>query len=317
MASRTPESNMKPLIIIFSPVRLSSNILKETLNELSLLNSDNLILEFWFYDDNDDPESKILLQRFSHRHAFRIKILKSLDLGYSEFVTSEISHHWSNDNLDRIVKIKNFALRQFLDTSAEALFLVDSDICLHPNTLVHLYSLNLPIVSEVFWTKWRPDVPDLPNVWDIDGYTYSSPESIYRLRDPGQYRVGGLGACTLIRRDCIERGVNFSMIDNLSLWGEDRHFCIRARSIGIDLFADTVYPPLHVYRDSQLPDIQGWRNLQYDRSFFTSSLDERWKKKIIRYLAEESKKRSQHKSINLSRRVLRRISLVLNSIVKR
>lgn len=73
-----------------------------------------------------------------------------------------------------------------------------------------------------------------------------------QLRQPGVYEVGGLGACTLIRRSALEKGVRFERIRNLSLWGEDRHFCVRAAALGIPLFVDTRNPAFHIYRDSDL-----------------------------------------------------------------
>ena len=72
------------------------------------------------------------------------------------------------------------------------------------------------------------------------------------LRAPGLYEVGGLGACTMVRRDALEQGVNFRPVRNLSFWGEDRHFCVRAAARDIPLFADTVYPAFHVFRPEQL-----------------------------------------------------------------
>ena len=46
----------------------------------------------------------------------------------------------------------------------------------------------------------------------------------------------------------LKLGVSFSIIDNISFWGEDRHFCIRAEALGLKLYVDTVYPAYHIYR---------------------------------------------------------------------
>lgn len=72
------------------------------------------------------------------------------------------------------------------------------------------------------------------------------------LKLPGLYEVGGLGACTLISRYAMLAGVNFEPIKNLSFWGEDRHFCVRAAAIGIPLYVDTYVPAYHIYRESDL-----------------------------------------------------------------
>ena len=42
-------------------------------------------------------------------------------------------------------------------------------------------------------------------------------------------------------KKALKAGVNFNLLDNVSFWGEDRHFCVRAVALGFDLFVDTVY----------------------------------------------------------------------------
>lgn len=73
-----------------------------------------------------------------------------------------------------------------------------------------------------------------------------------KLRFPGVYKVGGLGACTLIKRVVLEKGVHFGDIYNLSFWGEDRSFCVRAVAYGFELFVDTHYPAFHIFREDEI-----------------------------------------------------------------
>lgn len=47
-------------------------------------------------------------------------------------------------------------------------------------------------------------------------------------------------------------GVRFKEIKNLSFFGEDRHFCVRAAALGFSMFMDTHYPAYHIYRESDL-----------------------------------------------------------------
>lgn len=139
-----------------------------------------------------------------------------------------------------------------------------------------MLSLEKDIVSEVFWTKWKPDLIPLPQVWVKDQYTLYESENgdsltenqitnrtqefLKMLSRPGTYKVGGLGACTLISRKALMRGVSFSKLYNLGFSGEDRHFCIRAAALGLELYADTHYPPFHIYRTSQLDKLQVYKN---------------------------------------------------------
>lgn len=112
----------------------------------------------------------------------------------------------------------------------------------------------------------------LPQVWVADQYRLyhasreevldeeekarRTDEFLHMLSRPGTYKVGGLGACTLISRKALAMGVSFSEIYNLSFAGEDRHFCVRAAALGLELYADTHYPPFHIYRESDLPQLR-------------------------------------------------------------
>ena len=115
----------------------------------------------------------------------------------------------------------------------------------------------------------------MPQVWVLDSYTLFehgplekiSEKEAYRrmglfleqLKKPGVYEVGGLGACTLISKPALQRPVSFKKIKNISFWGEDRHFCIRASAMGLSLFVDTHYPAYHIYRESDLSGVDEFK----------------------------------------------------------
>lgn len=274
--------SVNPLIVIFSPVRLSPEILRETLQALVQLTRETIRVEYWFYDDNDTPASSQLLHEFVDSQPATARLLPPVELQQSEYKRTAVTHEWNGALVDRISAIKNAAISAFLKTPAHALFLLDADLILHPQTLEHLYALDVPIVSEVFWTQFTADAVFLPNVWDVHSYTHHAPESITKLREPGLYRVGGLGACTLVRRAPLGKGVSFARIENLDFWGEDRHFCVRAVCLGFPLYADTTYPPFHVYRESLLPAAQEWKRQGCAPAYFHAQLDSRWEAAIRR-----------------------------------
>jgi hypothetical protein len=146
----------------------------------------------------------------------------------------------------------------------------------HPQTINHLISTGKDIISEVYWTVWQQDIIPLPQVWVGDDYrlhywdreeelseeekTKRIIEFLQMLSSPGTYKVGGLGACTLISRKALTRGVSFSEIYNLGYSGEDRHFCIRAAALDLELYADTHYPPFHIYRESDLERLPEYKS---------------------------------------------------------
>lgn len=156
------------------------------------------------------------------------------------------------------------------------MFFADSDLIIHPNLINHLISLEKQVVSEIFWTKWTVDKQLEPNVWLFDEYDLVPKELgeeldkkqkqirrqkfLNMLKSPGVYEVGGLGACTLISKEALLQNLNFAPIKNLTIWGEDRFFCIRAAVLGIELFVDTHYPAYHIYRECDLSGVENYVN---------------------------------------------------------
>ena len=259
-------------VILFSPVRQDFDTLNLALGSHVGLKG---VAERWYYDDNDSADSSDLLGRTG-------RILDPIEFEKPEYNVSGETHAWTNKLVSRIARIRNQAIKEFLKTDADALFILDSDLIVHPELVEHLSSLNLPIVSEVFWSKWRPNEQWMPNVWDGHPYAFTSPESITRLREQGVYGVGGLGACTLIRREIFGAGVRYEPVAGLeNLWGEDRWFSIRAAAHGFPLHADTAYPPFHVYRKEQLDEAQSWFECGCPREYFRNTiLTDEWAEAI-------------------------------------
>lgn len=263
-------------VLIASPVRQNPKILKEFLFGLKHLERNNLQVDLAFIDNNSEEISSKLLQKMVIKNS--IKTIINIDTK-DTYACNEETHHWSNGVIWKVAEFKNTLIRMALEQNYDYIFLVDSDLILHPKTLTHLVSLNKDIVSEVFWTKWFEKQIYLPQVWMTDEYNFFTREEneevsvdvatiriekfIKMLEQKGIYKVGGLGACTLISRDAIQKGVSFGKIYNLSFAGEDRHFCIRAVALGLELYADTHYRPFHIYRESDLP-----KAMEYKKEVF-------------------------------------------------
>ena len=92
-------------------------------------------------------------------------------------------------------------------------------------------------------------------------YDQVSENNLPEWQVPGLYRVGGTGALFLIKRNVLEAGVDYTPIPNLrkAVFGEDRHFCIRAVCNGFELWADNRCQPVHLYRNKQYDDYIGGR----------------------------------------------------------
>lgn len=239
-------------ILVGSPIRQNSEILKEFLFSLRHLQGD-IQFDFCFIDDNVDEQSSRLLEEFKDQVPGRCFIYKAA-ADNIPYVCDEITHHWTNETIWKVAAFKDGMINQARHQEYDYLFLIDSDIVLNPCTIIQLIGADKDIISEIFWTRWQPDTDDLPQVWISDVYTLT-PEFVQKLRVPGVHQVGGLGACTLISKRALQAGVSFAKIHNLSYWGEDRHFCIRAGALGLSLFVDTHYPAYHIYRESALSGV--------------------------------------------------------------
>lgn len=267
-------------ILIASSVRQKKNILEQFLLSLYELNHHDLEIDYAFVDDNDDINSSNLLEKFQPLNS-RVWLFKT-GQDREPYICDQAMHYWNNRLISRVAEYKDLIIKHSLTYQYDYLLLVDSDLLLHPVTLTHLLSCQKDIISEVFWTRWT-NTHELPNVWLADEYRLYNMERgeiidkseedlrsmqfLNQLRKPGIYKVGGLGACTLISRQALMAGVSFKEIYNLSFQGEDRHFCIRAAALGLELFADTHYPCYHIYRDSDLRGIATFlRSIPYHLS---------------------------------------------------
>jgi len=258
-------------LVVGSPVHQKPEVLRQFLNGLYQMDVEGLEVDHVFVDDNEDPASSALLAEFA-RVLPRVLVVP-VDAP-QPYVCDDVTHRWNEGLIWRVAAFKDAIIDHVLEKGHDGLFLADSDLVLHPLTLRHLAGLGCDVVSEVFWTRWTPDAPELPQVWTQDVYDLVpkgrgeelTPQEAQRrlelvlgqLRTPGLYEVGGLGACTMISRHALEVGARFAEIPNLSFWGEDRHFCVRAAAMGLQLHADTNLPPLHLYRSEDLSRVPGF-----------------------------------------------------------
>lgn len=248
-------------VVIASPVRQVPAVLARCLSSLVALDHAGCGVSYAFVDDNDDPESTRLL--LDHAGARPTAMFEGKHLPAPPLRRCH-DHLWTEQLIWAVAGYKDALIEHALDVRADAILFVDSDLVVHPQTLRALVDAEREIVSEVFWTSWKPGTPQLPQVWASGQYQLyrssrgedvSADEAARRteaflelLRTPGVHEVGGLGALTLIRRKALLAGCRFAEIPTLPLWGEDRHFCVRAQALGFRLWADTHAPAMHLYR---------------------------------------------------------------------
>jgi len=275
---------MKKRVLVGSPVYQKPEILEAFLKSLRNLSRHTISMDYMFVDDNIDEKSSQLLSEFE-REESTVIILRGNEDGM--YLCNDESHHWDDSLMLKVANYKNSIINYAIENDYDYLFFVDSDLVLYPNLIEHLKTANKDIISEIFWTQWHNDSPLEPNVWLFDEYDLvpkklgekitekemdlRKTKFLDQLRIPGLYEVGGLGACTLISRAALVEGVSFKPIKNLTIHGEDRFFCIRAATLGIDLFVDTHYPAYHIYREQDLDGVQdyvkGYADLAFVREY--------------------------------------------------
>jgi len=258
-------------ILVGSPVRQKSNILKEFLLGLEEADKGQHQIAYYFVDDNVEAASSELLTAFAEKHDVKLK--KGSEL-YDADAHYE-GHVWHATNLEKVTVYKNEIIAYCLNHGFDYLFLVDSDIVIDQRTMLQLLSDDVDIVSNVFWTQWRkngiltPQCFWIPDIYIQDKafnvkMTFEEAHKIRmdmveRLKTPGLYKVDGLGACTMISRHALEMGVSFKEIPNLRIPGEDRPFCIRAGALGFDLYMDSAYPAYHINKEIYLDRVDEFK----------------------------------------------------------
>lgn len=288
---------MNKKVLVGSPICQDKEILTEFLISLKELNLKNIEMGYCFVDDNKESESTKLLIEFK-KEMINVVLLEVQKTNITSDYCNEYTHNWNTDLINKVAYFKNEIINYFLKSTYEYLFFIDSDIVLNKEALQSLIEQDKDIISNIFWTKWNPQSPEMPQVWVKDFYTFhderagitledeeikrQTEEFLNKLKIPGVYRVGGLGACTLIKREPLEKGINFNEIYNISFWGEDRAFCIRAAAYGYELFVDTHYPAYHIYRKSDLKGVDAFKKGIYEKG-------KKNNKRLIRSIKNESK----------------------------
>lgn len=331
-------------LLIGGPIRQKNNILKEFLKSLEELDLSGIDVSFYFVDDNVDKDSIKLLNKFeSKMKNVIIKNSKEFLTQKNENYVCNTTHVWKKELIARITEYKNSIIEYARQNNFDYLFFVDSDIVLNPNTIKHLISRKVDIVSEVFWTKWNIGDELSPQVWLQDESSYLirdwdknyTKDEIKQLRDdffsqlkvPGIYEVGGLGACTLISKTALKKQISFSEISNLSFWGEDRHFCVRATTLGLKLYVDTVYPAYHIYREEYLSGVEDFKKNGFDPYNFNynpinkNKNKQRFKKIISKFKIDKKELKKKYHTFKYLKFLKKRIvkennDITLSMIVK-
>jgi len=217
-------------VLIAAPLRQDVRIFREYQNALDALKIPEGVTVDRFFVINDCPE---VISEVRGDY-----VVENTGDAYQK---TDNDHLWTQENLGKMHRLRNLCCQRAREGGYDYLFSVDTDLILHQDTLTELLLTGKDIVSELFWTNgWC-------NAWQYDQASGMDPHWV----KPGLYQVGMTGACILISRRVLEAGVDYSPIPNIrkALWGEDRHFCIRAACAGFTIWTDSHCPPEHLYTE--------------------------------------------------------------------
>ncbi len=271
-------------ILHFSPVRKPPQILQLHLQSLQKLENQQFQLTYSFFDDNINKQSSQILIDFvnSNTHS----LIHDFDLtGIKNYNGSE---RWAPDLYNRITFIKNKAILYCLEEGYDYLFLSDSDLIIHPKTLINLVQQRKDFCSSIFWTHFILNPTYTPNAWYSKPQGFTVPD-LLKLKEKGTFKVDFTGACSLLSREILFKGVSFEKIANLNYLGEDKHFCIRAAVLGFQPYVNTDFPSYHIYNEKDIQQGVIFLENKFDNSYLKEWLNEDWQNKIEKWLKPKKK----------------------------
>lgn len=215
-------------IAIGCPVKNRGWALTEYLNALN--NIDYYNKEYIFLENDSTDITPDILYKYNFNSYYTIKSIKTeLNIGEErcKYGTNKYSH---------LADIRNQFLELFLETDAEYLFSIDSDVIVPPNILEELliYADKNTIIGAA--------ISNIPNK-ELDGRTpgnfmVKSNTGIvihpYNYPQQGIMDVDVIGACYLISRKAIEDGIRYAPHEQ----GEDIPWCMDAIKKGYELLVN-------------------------------------------------------------------------------
>jgi hypothetical protein len=253
----TPDVRLD-LIVVGTTIRKPPDIVRAYLDSLAAQKlPPNTRTSYHFILDTDDAAVVDMVGAFVTEHG---GLTEKVDAIVKDFEDNHaVTHQWSPGAMARVGQLKNRIITHALDIGAVAVWFCDADLLCDDHTLRSLWYSDVPVACAVYWTRWHND-PSLcaaQQVWlrhpyELSGRGYADDGAFRaRLLTRELTRVWGQGACTLIRREVLEKGVNFSYIEGVPLEGmmagEDRHFCLQCENQHVPMWADPWPHIFHCY----------------------------------------------------------------------
>ncbi len=263
--------NIKSRILIVSFIEQEPKILNEFLSFLNHLEKKSLTLDYLFFDNNIIEESRELLKSFSAKQK-NSSIISSDKLKYC----NNICTLWNANLIFNASEFKDLTIQKALEKNYDYLFLIDSDIMLHPKTLIKLIESKKDLISNIFYNKNTYDFKFLSQIcFFSDIYSIYTNENLQTLtknelekkanellnilNKPDIYKAGTIGCCSLISKNALKTKVSFKKKSNLPFLNEPSFFSLNASILGFSFFLDTHYPAFKLSKDSDFVELEEFK----------------------------------------------------------
>lgn len=236
-------------ILIAAPVYQKEEIFKEYLNSLDhLIIPEGYEVKRFFYLHNS-PQLKKFLKEDEY-----IELINNINLTQNQ----NDRKNWTLDNYKIVSQMRNYILKYAKDNNFDYIFSVDSDVLLHPNTLLILIKDNQDIVGHLSWTKFNNNSTVSSNCAQFENWKQIE-EIQKNFLIPNFYEGGWTGRTTLISSRIINNEkINYDIIPGVDNTGsEDYAFCLKAycNIPNLKIGFETRIPSRHLYNQK---DYERW-----------------------------------------------------------
>ncbi len=228
-------------VLIAAPVHQSPEVFKEYLEHINKLEVPEEYEVNKFFILHNCSELSNQLEKNEYE-------ILSNKIEYHPF-----SHNFSAENFSILSYMRSHILDYARENNYDYVYSIDSDVLVHPKSLMLLLRDNKDIVGMINWSvSYNNDTIIVPNCYDLEFYKRWN-NNINYLKKLGVWEVGIISATNLIGpRILQEKRINYYPVfgSKCSEW-EDYAFSLRAHCLIPDLkmYMDTRLPSRHLYRE--------------------------------------------------------------------
>ena len=172
-------------VLVGSPVCERASVLRAFLISLKSLEHEGFLIDYIFIDDNDSEISEKLLKNFK-REGSEVTVLPAVKGSAAEDTDAR-----KEARLVRVAGYRNRIIRYAMQKEYDAVFLVDSDLILHPALVEYLRATQKGVISELFWSKSCAGRSSGPNAWLMEERAPNSDKrnaALYKKEADGELR---------------------------------------------------------------------------------------------------------------------------------